>query len=241
MAGSIKDYRNMVEQPWGKMFYDLVFRQLNIQNDKRLKILDFGAGFCLTADHYAKYHDVIAVEPNQEMYDLRVNKNDYKLAEGGIDYLQDIKDSTFDVVICHNVLEYTADKEIILKHLVRVLKTDGLLSIVKHNELGKVMAFAVLNDNPKEALEILSKENDESSIFGNRDVYSNEYLVNYLVEEMALKDSVGIRTFFGLSSNNEIKFTDEWYQSMLELETKASNIDEYKKIAFFNHLIFKKI
>lgn len=241
MAGSIKDYRNMVEQPWGKMFYDLVFRQLNIQNDKRLKILDFGAGFCLTADHYAKYHDVIAVEPNQEMYDLRVNKNDYKLAEGGIDYLQDIKDSTFDVVICHNVLEYTADKEIILKHLVRVLKTDGLLSIVKHNELGKVMAFAVLNDNPKEALEILRKENDESSIFGNRDVYSNEYLVNYLVEEMALKDSFGIRTFFGLSSNNEIKFTDEWYQSMLELETKASNIDEYKKIAFFNHLIFKKI
>ena len=73
------------------------------------------------------------------------------------------------------------------------------------------------------------------------DVYSNEYLVNYLVEEMALKDSFGIRTFFGLSSNNEIKFTDEWYQSMLELETKASNIDEYKKIAFFNHLIFKKI
>ena len=241
MAGSIKDYRNMVEQPWGKMFYDLVFRQLNIQNDKRLKILDFGAGFCLTADHYAKCHDVIAVEPNKEMYDLRVNKNDYKLVEGGIDYLQDIKDSTFDVVICHNVLEYTADKEIILKHLVRVLKTDGLLSIVKHNELGKVMAFAVLNDNPKEALEILSKENDESSIFGNRDVYSNEYLVNYLVEEMALKVSFGIRTFFGLSSNNEIKSTDEWYQSMLELETKASNIDEYKKIAFFNHLIFKKI
>ena len=166
MAGSIKDYRTMVEQPWGKMFYDLVFRQLNIQNDKRLKILDFGAGFCLTADHYAKYHDVIAVEPNQEMYDLRVNKNDYKLVEGGIDYLQDIKDSTFDVVICHNVLEYAADKEIILKQLTRVLKTDGLLSIVKHNELGKVIAFAVLNDNPKEALEILSKENDESSIFG---------------------------------------------------------------------------
>ena len=42
--GTIKDYRKMVEQPWGKMFYEMIFKQLNIQNDKRIRILDFGAG-----------------------------------------------------------------------------------------------------------------------------------------------------------------------------------------------------
>ena len=52
MSTSIKDYRNMVDQPWGRMFYELIFRQLNIPSDKRLKILDFGAGFCITADHF---------------------------------------------------------------------------------------------------------------------------------------------------------------------------------------------
>ena len=67
MASSIENYRNMVEQPWGKMFYDLIFRQLDISNDKRLKILDCGAGFCITSDHYAGEHDVTALEPEEEM------------------------------------------------------------------------------------------------------------------------------------------------------------------------------
>ena len=57
---------------------------------------------------------------------------------------------------------------------------------------------------------------------------------------MMLTDTFGIRTFFGLSANSEIKYSNEWYQSMLELEMKASEIDEYKKVAFFNHLIFRK-
>jgi hypothetical protein len=57
---------------------------------------------------------------------------------------------------------------------------------------------------------------------------------------MSLADSYGIRTFYGLSSNNEIKFTDEWYRSMLELEMRAGSMEEYKNIAFFHHLIFRK-
>lgn len=49
--GTIRDYRNMVEQPWGKMFYELIYEQLNISEEKRVRILDFGAGFCITANH----------------------------------------------------------------------------------------------------------------------------------------------------------------------------------------------
>ena len=64
MSPAIENYRKMVEQPWGRMFYDLVFRQLKFPDDRRMKILDFGAGFCLTADHYARHHDVTAAEPN---------------------------------------------------------------------------------------------------------------------------------------------------------------------------------
>ena len=71
-------------------------------------------------------------------------------------------------------------------------------------------------------------------------LYNNEYLMNSLADTMELKDVYGIRSLFGLSSNHEIKFSDEWYQPMLELEAKADAMDEFKKIAFYNHLIFKK-
>ncbi len=239
MTDAIKNYRNMVEQPWGKMFYELIFRQLNISDNEKMKILDFGAGFCITADHYAKYHEVIALEPNEEMRSLRVENNPYTLVDKGIEYLSSVDDNTFDMVICHNVLEYSTDKEAILKQLVRVIKPKGELSIVKHNLYGRVMASAVLSDDPKTALSLLNQE-DENSMFGKRDVYSNEWLVNFLEGKMDIVDTYAIRTFFGLSSNNDIKYTDDWYQSMIELETKAYSIDEYKKVAFFNHLIFKK-
>ena len=237
--GTIKDYRNMVEQPWGKMFYEMIFKQLNIQNDKRIRILDFGAGFCITANHYAENHEVIAVEPNEEMYSLRVEENEYTLITQGLDYLKTFPDNSVDVVICHNVLEYVENKKEILKQLIRVLKPEGIMSIIKHNLFGRVMGSAVLGDNPLAALDLLNNI-AEDSMFGNRDVYSNEFLIDVLSGEMALSETYGIRAFFGLSSNNEIKYTDDWYKSMLELEVKASTMEEFRKIAFFNHLIFKK-
>ena len=240
MTSAVQNYRNMVEQPWGRMFYELIYRQLDLPEDRKLKILDFGAGFCLTADHYAKYHEVTAVEPNEEMAGLRVKDNDYTLVPQGAEYLDAVEDGAFDVVICHNVLEYVADADSVLRQLIRVLKPGGILSVVKHNLPGKVMFSAVLADDPKAALELLDPDHTQDSLFGNRNMYSNESLASRLGDEMALAETFGIRAFFGLSSNNEIKYTEEWYNAMLELETKAAAMDEYRKIAFFHHLIFQK-
>ena len=239
MNDSIREYRNMTEQPWGRMFYDLIFQQLTIPGDGRARILDFGAGFCITASHYAKDHDVIAVEPNEEMRSLRVKGNDYTLVPQGTEYLTIVESGSMDAVICHNVLEYAEDKEEILAHLKRILKPGGILSVIKHNLLGRAMGCAVLGDDPKAALDLLDHA-AEDSMFGSRSVYSNEYLTDLLGSGMALAGIYGIRTFFGLSSNNEIKSTGEWYRSMLELETRAGAMEEYRKVAFFNHLIFTK-
>jgi len=239
MSSSVADYRSMVEEPWGKMFYELIFAQLDIPEDKRLKILDFGAGFCITAAHYAKHHDVVAVEPNEEMASMRLVNDEYTFIQKGIDYLKTIDDNSFDIVICHNVLEYADDKEAILEQLVRVLKPDGQLSVVKHNLYGRIMASAVFSDDPEMALKLLNYDGEESML-GKREVYSENWLTSTLKDKMELEDTYAIRTFFGLSSNNEIKYTEDWYKSMLELEMKTYNIDEYKKIAFFNHLIYKK-
>ena len=240
MTNTVQNYRNMVEQPWGRMFYELIYRQLNLPDDRRLKILDFGAGFCLTADYYAKYHEVTAVEPNEEMAALRVKENDYTLVPQGAEYLAGLESGTFDVVICHNVLEYVENADSVLRQLVRVLKPGGILSVVKHNLPGKVMFSAVLADDPKAALELLDPDHTQDSPFGTRNMYSNESLISRLGDGMKPVETYGIRAFFGLSSNNEIKYAEEWYNAMLELETRAATMDEYRKIAFSHHLIFQK-
>lgn len=81
MSSSINDYRKLIEQPWGKMFYDTLFRQLALPEDHSLNILDFGAGFCVTASHYVPFHHVIAIEPSKEMLALEMktcNLEEYK-------------------------------------------------------------------------------------------------------------------------------------------------------------------
>lgn len=240
MSTAIVNYRTMVDQPWGNIFYDVIFDQLKLENEKRLKILDFGAGFCITARHYAKNHDVTALEPNEEMYRLRFKSEDYTLITQGLDFLKTVEDNTYDVILCHNVLEYVENKDEILTELKRLLKPRGSLSIIKHNLYGRIFGSAVLTDNPKAALELLD-EKPEDSMFGNRDLYTNEYLSNFFGNEMELSALYGIRAFYGLSSNNEIKYTDEWYKSMLELETRVGAIEDFIKVSFFNHLIFTKI
>ena len=78
-------------------------------------------------------------------------------------------------------------------------------------------------------------------MFGSRNTYSNEYLITQCKQMgLSMEKRLGIRTFFALSSNNEVKFAEEWYDNMLELEMKTCQLDLYKDIAFFNHLLFRK-
>lgn len=244
MPSSINDYRQLIEQPWGTMFYDTLFRQLDLPEEHPLNILDFGAGFCVTASHYATHHHVTAIEPSEEMLELKLpdNSSNYTCIHGGIEELKKMDSVSFDLVICHNVLEYVSDKEEILPELARVLRQNGRLSIIKHNLTGRILAYSVFSDNPGAALELLEEGDNENNMFGNRDTYRNEYLIEQGRKlGLSLEDRFGIRTFFGLSTNDSIKFTDEWYDNMLALEMKTCNLEEYKNIAFFNHLIFRKI
>lgn len=39
----LQAYKNHLEEPWGKIYYDILFDQL--KNVEGLKVLDFGSGF----------------------------------------------------------------------------------------------------------------------------------------------------------------------------------------------------
>ncbi|MCH5197437.1 MAG: methyltransferase domain-containing protein [Oscillospiraceae bacterium] len=241
MPNSIEDYRKLIEKPWGRMFYDTLFKQLDLSDNSPLKILDFGAGFCVTADHYGKHHKVVAIEPDEEMIKLSIHENHFELIHGGKEALSAYADNSFDFVFCHNVLEYVPDKEVILKELARIVKPGGKLSIVKHNLMGRIMAYAVFADDPKAALDLLECGDNEKSMFGKRNTYSDDHIIGLGRKYGLFMENIfGIRTFFALSQNDDIKFTPEWYDNMLALEMRTCNITEYNSFSFFRHLIFQK-
>ena len=162
---NVREYVELVKAPWGKMFYELLYEQLNIPQLPKLKLLDFGSGLGVTACHYAAWHDVTAVEPNSEMISSSFRENEYEQIHGGIDSLTEFGDKAFDFIFCHNVLEYIEYKEPIISELMRVLKPGGILSVVKHNRVGRVICTAVFKNDPKKALSLLDESANDKHVF----------------------------------------------------------------------------
>ncbi|MDR1541301.1 MAG: class I SAM-dependent methyltransferase [Clostridiales bacterium] len=240
---SVKDYIEFVNAPWGRIFYDLLIMQLNICQAPKLNILDFGSGLGVTADYFAEWHDVTAVEPKAEMIENSLKKHSYTQISGGIEKLPALKRNSFDIVFCHNVLEYIEDKKPIVAELMRLLKQGGTLSVVKHNRIGKVFHSAVFRSSPKKAIDLLdSHSNDKSNYLGTQYIYSNSDIIEWAGKcGGKIRDIYGMRTFWALGQDNNIKYTDEWYLNMLLLESKVAEIEDYKQAAFYNHLLIEKI
>jgi len=241
MPKDIQAYHELVQMPWGKMFYDIVYLQLDLPTTPKLRVLDFGSGFGVCASHYAQWHDITAIEPNTDMTALRFTANQYKQINGDITALRHYKNE-FDLVICHNVLEYAQNKEEILAALASAAKPGGNISIVKHNIPGRIMAAAVFDEDPQKASKLYDDTNaDSSSTFGDRSLYSNNDLLAWASKNnLTTKAHYGVRAFYALTQNNSIKFDTSWYEKMLALEHKMANVDEFRKIAFLNHFVLKK-
>lgn len=236
----LETYFDNTQKPWGKLFYQILWSQLSFA--KSLKILDFGSGFGITANHLAALNEVIAIEPNQQMCDMRLKERGYTQIIGGIETVQKYADESYDMIICHNVLEYIDNKEEYISAFHRLLKPGGKLSLVKHNRLGKVMQKAIFENNIEQAIHILEGGSVFAQYFGSVKAYENGDC-NRWMNRFGFKqiENLGIRTFFALHPDNAIRFDDAWIDSMLDLELKASRIEAFRNIAFYNHVILEKL
>lgn len=222
---------------WERLFKKIVWQQLGDIEGKR--ILDFGSGEGITACHFAKENEVTAIEPSEEMLSTAWKDYEYIQITGDVSALSVFEDESFDIVICHNVLEYIDDKAAVIKELTRVLKKDGILSIAKHNRAGRVMQMAVLLDDFDKANALLDGKNSEASKFGAIRYYEDEDILKW-EPGLGISETFGIRTFWDLQQNQEKHGDEDWQDKMIQLEMRVAKIPEYRDIAFFHHLLLSK-
>lgn len=221
---------------WDHLLKQMLWQQLDFVQG--LKILDFGSGAGETAAHLAACNDVTAVEPWEEQLAQRTH-GDYTQLHGGIELVRQMPDASFDMVLCHNVLEYVDEKEAYLRELARVVKPGGLMSIVKHNRPGRVMQMTVLLNDFAMANTLLDGGNGTTSRFGDIRYYTDDELLDWL-PDMALQSLWGARTFWDLQQKQECHTDPDWQRQMLALEHRVSTVPEYQAIAFFHHLLLRK-
>ena len=228
----IQQYKQMVEQPWGKIQYEITFAQL--EHIKEKKILDFGSGFGLVSQFLAKNNEVVAIEPQEELL-FAYSNHSYKKILGSLEQVKKFETECFDIVLCHNVLEYIDENCRVkyLSELKRVLKRDGKLSIIKHNQVGKIMQAVVFSNDVDQALDLLKGNVFKSVSFSQGTTYTIEELLE--MSKMKLENYRAIRTFYSLQMN-EVKTKDNWLEKMTEMELAVCDLYPYKDISFLQHV-----
>lgn len=222
---------------WEKMLKQMVWQQLGDLRDCRM--LDFGSGSGVIASYYARCNDVLAIEPSEETVRERYQAYPYEQRIGSTEQLKQLPDESVDVILCHNVLEYAEDREAIVREFARLLKPEGLLSIVKHNRAGRVMQMAVLLNDFDKANDLLDGRDGAASRYGTICYYEDADVEKWS-DGLQIVKTLGIRTFWDLQQNQEIQRDANWQEKMLALESRAAELDEYKAIAFFHHLLIRK-
>ena len=233
---NISHYKDLLQQPWGKIQYDITFAQLAHLED--LDILDFGAGFGLVSQFLSQKNRVTAVEPEADLL-LADDHQTFTKIIGSLEALEDLPSQTFDVICCHNVLEYIEPNQrpAYIQNFERLLRPGGRLSIIKHNQVGKILQSVVLNNDIETALALLEGEDFKSLSFAQGKIYSMADLEK--MSQLTIDNYLAIRSFYSLQPNH-FKTEKGWLEKMTQMEPAVCDLKPYKDISFLQHVWMRK-
>lgn len=248
----------MAEAPTSRLQAELSFRYLFrhlksgiMRGDAELNILDVGSGVGEVAMRFSALgHKVTMLEPQacllktaeeRAREELPERAGDMRFLNQRIENLEECISEEFDLIICHETIEYVDDPLRAFNVMTRVLRPRGMLSLVFLNRYGLIMNKVILEGNVKEAMDTFEMEEFTTKLHsGHGHLYSE-------VEMKALLDPLGynIEGEYGLLVFSDYIdcsiFDDEdCFKGMLELEEKAGEDPHLKSVAKYIQLVTSK-
>jgi len=149
---------------------------------------------------------------------------------------------SFDLILCHNVLEFVDHPRAVLRSAARALRgPSGMLSVLVRNQPGEVLKAALLNGDLAGAERNLTAVwGDESLYGGTVRLFTAENLKAMLQEtSFAVIAQRGVRV---MSDYLPLKVsrTDE-YERIFELERKLGSRLEFAALARYVHCIAHRL
>lgn len=176
------EYAAYLETPEGRLRLDLVFANLQEflpQSKPSLFALDLGCGTGVTAVRLARLGvHVTLLDSSLAM--LEIAERTVREAEVSDKVALQHGDAAhagrlfagqlFDVVLCHNVLEYVECPSAVLRASARLMRRDqpALLSILVRNQAGEVLKAALQTGDLDAAEHQLTTEWGRESLYGGR-------------------------------------------------------------------------
>ena len=245
-------YAAYLETPEGRLRADLAFANLQeflpaSAGVNSLRALDLGCGTGAAAVRLARLGiHVTLLDSSATMLALAEKtiieagvSNKIRVRHGDAAQLADIfQTRSFDIVLCHNLLEYVDDPGAVLRGAVRVMRnSSAILSVLVRNQAGEVLKAALQMGDLAAAEHILTANWGEESLYGGKvRLFTPEAL------EVILKDaSLTIRARKGVRViadylPEQISRSAE-YERIFALERKLGKRREFFGFARYMHCL----
>lgn len=137
----------------------------------------------------------------------------------------------FDVVVCHNLLEYVDDPCTIVRGIAQVLRKDGVASVLARNRAGEVLRAAIKSRDWELARANLSADTAVDSLFGQPVQMLEPASIHAMLAQAGLEVVAehGVRVFFDYLGLEHL--TEEAYRQVFELELTLGARPEFAAIA----------
>ncbi len=226
-------------------------KELARRDLQALKVLDAGCWLAEISLRLAKEGShVTLLEPSVCLLDSVQKRVEREMPEvcaslsflnQRIEDLESCQAEDFDLIICHETIEYVDDPLRALNILTRVLRPRGLLSLVFYNRYGEVAQELLVNQDIQASLEALEKEKfrtDLSKGWGN--LYSSKEM-RMLLEPLGynIEGEYALCLFCDLVSPSLME-TGDSFESLVDLEEKIGREIIFQGIGRYVHLVAKK-
>lgn len=244
-------YAAYLETPEGRLRTDLAFANvqefLSLHARDPLKALDIGAGTGKVGVRLARLGlDVTLLDFSQEMLDIADRESKaagvaYKvtLKHGGADQLEKHFDGhQFDLILCHNVLEYVDDPDRVLRGCARLMRdSSSVLSVLVRNRAGEVMKSAILAGDLEDAQKNLTAESVKENLYGGRSrLFSPEALGAAMkaasLETIAMRGVRVVSDYLPAKVNRGAE-----YDRIFTLDRELGRRPEFAALARYTHCL----
>src|SRR5712675_1630780 len=243
-------YAAYLETPEGRLRLDLAFANLQDflpQSTRSLLALDIGCGTGAVAVRLARLGlHVTLLDESLPMLDFA----ERAAREAGVTERIALKHgnatqfanlfpaASFDVILCHNVLEYVDDPCAVLRSAARALRgPSSVISVLVRNQAGEVLKAAIKDGDLAATEQYLTAEWAHESLYGGRvRLFTAESLQAMLRESsLAVTADRGVRVMSDYLPQR-ISRSDE-YERIFELERKLGRRPEFAAVARYTHCL----
>ena len=249
---SLERWRAEQRMPWSQIKYTVTQTNLrrHVAGDT-LRVLDAGGGNGLDSIPLAVAgHHVTIVDYSAEMLTDAMHN---AIALGAQDRvtthqaeLQSLPllfpEPSFDLILCHNVLQYVDDVPALLVALATTLRPGGLLSLVSVNRHALPYMATFWRGDPAEAYAKLDQRSETAVIFGaTMTQYTAEEIVALLPTASCTEaHDYGLLCVCGYWTDNERKFDPTIFEQLETLELALTDRHPYKLLARYFQIIARK-